>query len=169
MPMQKKFVLTILAIGFLGRMIPHAWNYTPALALVMFAGAHLDRKQTLVVPFLFMFITDIFLGFYPSIAYTWLAVIACAFIGSVLKQERSAGRLVACSFISSCVFFVISNFGVWVDFYPKTLTGLTSCYMMAIPFFRNTLISTVIYSFVLIGGFDWVVRMNLAPVRPSSK
>lgn len=165
--MQTKFILTILVIGFLGRMIPHAWNYTPILALAMFSGTHLNKQQTIVVPFLFMLLTDIFLGFYSSVAYTWLAVILCAYLGALLKRERSATHLVVASLLSSAIFFVVSNFGVWVASYPLTLTGFMTCYTLAIPFFRNTLLSTLVYSFVLIGGYDWMVRMFLKPIQIS--
>ena len=53
--------------------------------------------------------------------------------------------------ISSIVFFVITNFGVWAisGMYEKNFSGLVQSYFMAIPFFHNTLISTLLYLFVL--------------------
>ena len=52
------------------------------------------------------------------------------------------------SFISSLIFFIISNFGVWTTgtFYEPNLKGLIYCYIMAIPFFTNTLLSTILFA-----------------------
>jgi hypothetical protein len=48
--------------------------------------------------------------------------------------------------LSAMMFFVITNFGVWTSgWYGYTLEGLLTCYIMAIPFFANTLTSTVIF------------------------
>ena len=44
-------------------------------------------------------------------------------------------------------FLVFFNFGVWLFsvFYTKDLDGLLQCYILAIPFFTNTIISTFIF------------------------
>jgi hypothetical protein len=43
---------------------------------------------------------------------------------------------------------MVSNFAVWVfsGIYAKTLAGLVQCYVMAIPFFRGTFASDLIYT-----------------------
>ena len=65
-------------------------------------------------------------------------------------MRRIAGATVA----SAILFFAITNFGVWAidHLYPRTLAGLASCYIAAIPFFRNTLLSGLFYSALLFGG-----------------
>jgi len=50
------------------------------------------------------------------------------------------------SFVSAVIFFIVSNFGVWLIGYPKSLPGFILCYEQAIPFFKNTLISTMAFS-----------------------
>ena len=52
---------------------------------------------------------------------------------------------------SSVWFFLTTNFAVWLawDFYPKTLEGLITCFTLALPFFTNTLLSTVIFTGIL--------------------
>jgi hypothetical protein len=37
-------------------------------------------------------------------------------------------------------------------FYPQTPAGLVDCYVAAIPFFQNTLLSNLFYSALLFGG-----------------
>jgi len=62
---------------------------------------------------------------------------------------------------SVAVFFIISNFLFWLfepwQMYPKTLTGLILCYVGALPFLKNQLISnltaSVVFSLVLSGKF----------------
>ena len=52
-------------------------------------------------------------------------------------------------FFGSFIFYLISNFGVWAvgDLYAKNLEGLINCYFLALPFFKNTVISTFIFSY----------------------
>jgi hypothetical protein len=56
--------------------------------------------------------------------------------------------------MSAILFFVITNFGVWAmgHLYPQMPAGLVDCYVAAIPFFRNTLLSNLLYSALLFGG-----------------
>ena len=51
--------------------------------------------------------------------------------------------------LSSLIFFLISNFGVWILGYPKTIDGFLSCYYVAIPFFGFTIMGDLIYSFLI--------------------
>ncbi len=50
------------------------------------------------------------------------------------------------------VFFLISNFGVWLlsGMYEKNISGLINCYIVAIPFLKNTIISTIFFSYLSI-------------------
>ena len=59
---------------------------------------------------------------------------------------------------ASVLFFIISNFAVWLSDpdYPLTWGGLLLCYEMAIPFFRGTLASDLLYSAAFFGIMEWV-------------
>src|ERR1700756_2223184 len=51
-------------------------------------------------------------------------------------------------------FYLASNFAVWAFgniAYAKSLSGLIECYAKAIPFFRNGIISDVLFSLVFFG------------------
>jgi len=76
-------------------------------------------------------------------------------MGFLLQKNRSALRVAGAAFISSILFFVFTNFGVWAfgSLYPKTVEGLIACYVAAIPFFQNTLLGDALYTAVLFGGF----------------
>jgi hypothetical protein len=73
-------------------------------------------------------------------------------------------RIAGAALASSVVFFVVTNFGVWVfgSRYPKTAAGLLACYVAAIPFFQNTLAGDALYTAVLFGGF--AVAEKLFPI-----
>ena len=49
---------------------------------------------------------------------------------------------------------MLTNFGVWLigGLYPRAWAGLVDCFVAAIPFFRNTLMSDLLYSALLFGG-----------------
>ena len=66
--------------------------------------------------------------------------------------------------LSSLSFFIITNFGVWLMHYPKSLTGLLECYTLAIPFFRNSLIGDFFFAGVLYFGFEFVSKKYLKVV-----
>jgi hypothetical protein len=52
------------------------------------------------------------------------------------------------------LFFVITNFGVWIAWYPRTLDGLVMCYIKAIPFLRNTMAGNIVFAAVLFGSYE---------------
>ena len=69
-----------------------------------------------------------------------------------MKFNKKYIQLGVMAIISSVLFFIITNFAVWVmwDNYPKTIDGLVMCYTMAIPFFQNTLLSTMLYTTLIV-------------------
>ena len=70
-----------------------------------------------------------------------------------LEQERNPSfeDVFGASLYSSIIFFIVSNFIVWImpGGYPPTFAGFIQCYVMAIPFFGSTLVSTTLYSAIL--------------------
>jgi hypothetical protein len=57
---------------------------------------------------------------------------------------------------SAAVFFIITNFAVWLEgsMYPANFSGLITCYVAAIPFFGNTLLSQLVFGAMLFGIFE---------------
>jgi hypothetical protein len=66
-----------------------------------------------------------------------------------------APAMVACSLI----FFVVTNLGVWAfsGMYPVTFDGLVACYVAALPFLQQTVVSDLLWATVLFGG-AWLVK-----------
>lgn len=158
------YVLTLLCAA--SRLLPHPPNFTPIGALALFAGAYADRRSAWTVPLAALLISDAFLGFYNPLlmAFVYGGFVVGGLLGHrFLREHRSAARIGALAITNSVIFFVLSNFGVWVGgMYPHTWEGLARCYVMAIPFFRNTLLGDLFYTAALFGLYEaartWVAR-----------
>ncbi|MEG1762774.1 MAG: DUF6580 family putative transport protein, partial [Bacteroidales bacterium] len=79
-------------------------------------------------------------------------------IGMILKNRVKVSTVLGASLASSIVFFLVSNFGVWISGlcgYPMSFSGLVLCYEMGLPFFRNEVVGTLVYSGVMFGVFEY--------------
>lgn len=156
------FVLILLAVAC--RLLPHPPNFAPVAAVGLFAGAVLDRRISWLVPVVALLASDAVLGFYHPVSMFWnYAAYAASFaLGfATLRDHRTFGRIAGATLGSALVFFVLSNFGMWASaYYPRTLAGLIECYTLALPFFTNTLLSNVVFSAALFGGYAFARRFN---------
>lgn len=154
-------ILILLAVA--SRLLPHPPNFAPVAAIGLFAGAMLDRRSAWLVPFAALLLSDLVIGFYHPVSMfmNYLAFAACLLLGAgVLGKRRGLGRIAGATLGGALVFFAVSNLGMWVSgYYPRTLAGLAECYTAAIPFFRNTLVSDVLYVVVLFGGYALLSRL----------
>ena len=137
-------VFIILAIT---RFIPHPPNFTSLLALSFYVPALLGVRYLPVVVISFM-LTDLILGFHSLTLFTWGSVIVIGFFSKFFK-ETMITRIFG-SILGACLFFIISNFGVWMlGAYEHNLNGIILCYTLALPFFAYSLISTFIFSSII--------------------
>ncbi len=154
---SKVSILTIIILAIIARLIPHAPNFAPIGGLALFSGTNFKNKIALLIPLSAMFISDIFLGFHKTVPYVYVSFIIIALIGGLIKNNKWQSLLKA-SLISSILFFLITNFGVWAtgSMYQKNLNGLIQCYGFGLPFFRNTLISDLFYTFSFFYGYRFL-------------
>jgi hypothetical protein len=152
------FTFLLIALGIATRLFPHTSQFTAILAVAMFSGMYLKPRQALILPVALMIVTDIILGFHDTMIYTWGSMIAISAIGLWLKERKNFATVLGGSIFSALLFFVVTNFGAWLSLYPHTMAGLKECYILAIPFFRSTLLSTVAYSLVLYAGYEWLIK-----------
>ena len=153
-------LLAILAAAFL-RLVPHPPNFGPVGALALFSGAMLGKRWlAFAAPLGALVLSDLVLGFYPELLFVYISVVAIVLIGWAVAKRKTVLTIAAGAIASSILFFAVTNFGVWLlmDYYPKTLAGLTACYVAAIPFFQNTLASDLFYAGLLFGGFALAER-----------
>jgi len=150
-------VYLFIIFGIFCRLIPHLPNVTPVAAIALFGGAYLDKRAALVVPLIIMIISDLFIGLHPLVLYIWGSFLLTVFIGLWLKDHRTVPNIIGASFSSSFIFFIITNFGVWAapySWYPHTWQGFINCYVMAIPFFRNTILGDICYVALFFGIYE---------------
>jgi hypothetical protein len=156
-------VVALVVIAAAARFFPHPANFTPIVAMAIFAGAYCGKRYfAMLLPIVAMLVTDSFLGFYPEMWGVYVALIASVMIGFLLRKKVTVLGVVGVSLASSVVFFAISNFAVWAGGlcgYPHTVEGLNTCYMMAIPFFRNEVLGTLVYSGLLFGAYEAIIRL----------
>lgn len=151
---KEKVLFSFVLIAALTRLVPHPPNFAPITAMSLFAGAYFTRKQlAFIVPLLAMLISDLFLGFYTISIFVYLSFALITWMGQ--QKNRVTPKLVL---LGSVLFFLISNLGVWLLYYPKTIDGLLTCFTLAIPFFATSLLGDVFYSIVLVFGFSAVSK-----------
>jgi len=155
-------LLSAIVVAAALRLVPHPPNFTPIGAMALFSGAYLGRRGAiaLVAPLAALFLSDLVLGFYHGMATVYFSTALVVLIGWLALQRRSPLRIGAAAIASSILFFVLTNFGMWLSsgFYPRTLAGLEACYVAAIPFFQNTLAGDLVFSAILFGSFALLER-----------
>lgn len=156
----------MILLAALSRLIPHPPNFTPIAAMALFGGAYfINKKWSFGIPLLAMLISDIGLAFtmgYEFFTFMRIVIysgfILITMIGFLLRSKVKVLNVVLASLGGSVLFFIITNFAVWAsvshNLYPNNLAGLIECYIAGIPFFKNTLISALVYSGVLFGSFE---------------
>jgi len=151
----------ILAAAAL-RLVPHPPNFSPIGAMALFSGAYLGRRSlALLAPLAALFLSDLVLGFYRGMGTVYFSVALIVVLGALALRRASAVRVGFAALASSILFFVLTNFGMWLlsGFYPRTLAGLETCYIAAIPFFQNTLAGDLFYAALLFGGLAVAERL----------
>ena len=171
--MKQNRLNIILAIGLIvlaagARIISqelHLYNLVPVAAIGLFAGAVLkDKRMAFLLPLLSLFISDLFIELFPINAqqrgfygleqfFVYGSILLVTIMGMSMKKIN-AGRVLGYSLAGSVVFFVVSNFGSYVSgMYGYGMESLATTYVMAIPFFKNTLLGDLLGNTVLFGGF----------------
>ncbi len=138
-------IITLIAF----RLLPHLPNMSPLLSVSLFSGLMFDKPWAkCIVPFVALIITDLILGAYASLPYTYFAIGVIILLGSQFRNHTRLMPLLKASLGASMLFYLISNFGVWAHsaIYSKSISDLAACYVAGIPFLQNTLVSTLFFS-----------------------
>ena len=149
--------LVVAAVAM--RLLPHAWNMVPLAAFALFAGANHSPRIAWLLPLVALLISDLFIGFYDvtSMVFVYLGFLLTPFIGHfLLKDSWKSWRFGAAVGGNALVFFIVSNFGVWLGgYYGLTFEGLVATYVAALPFLKNSLLADAVFTFALFAIFDF--------------
>jgi uncharacterized protein DUF6580 len=153
---QLAIALSLITIGVSLRLLPHPANFAPIAAIAIFGGAVLPRRTAVLVPLGAMMLSDLVIGFYSTMWVTWACYLVIALAASHWLRRPALLKGAMLALASSLFFFVATNFAVWVwsGMYAHSWHGFTQCYIMALPFFRNTLASDLFYTAVLFGTYS---------------
>lgn len=178
------FAIGLIFLALLPRLFPVLPNFQPIMAIALFAGAVFSKNRLLgfAIPFLAMFLSDLLLtlfsesllgyhvGFHASSWSVYLSFGIIVLLGMKFASSFKALSILGTSLISAVIFFVITNFASWLvslDItnmpYSKDINGLVRCYTEAIPFFRYTVASILLYSVVLFGTYSLAERFVFKP------
>ena len=172
---RRSLIVLLFALSVAVRLVPYAlarlgepidpestaypWNFSPILPICLFGGAVYARREwVFAIPLAVYLLGDVGIwmltgrpdwAFYADQPVVYLSVAMVAAAGFALRRERTWPRVAAVGLGSSIGFFLVTNFGVWAfgggAVYPHTLAGLGECYVLAIPFLRNTLVSMAVF------------------------
>ena len=143
------------------------WGFVPQLAMALFGGAVIkDKKFAFILPLLSMLLSDVLYellfrnglssipGFYSGQFTNYVLFAGITFIGFWMRN-LNIGRIAAGTVIAPTVYFLLSNFEVWIGGgglqRPKTFNGLLQCYADGLPFYKGYLLGTIFFSIVLFG------------------
>ena len=170
--------LLLVVVAALYRVIPgRPYGFAPQWAMAVFAGAVIkDRKFALIIPILSMFFSDMFYqilyssglsnmpGFYEGQWQNYILFGLLTFIGFLIRRINVFNVFIA-SLAAPTVYFILSNFVLWAGWTgtrglgrPKTWDGLMLCYTDALPFYRTSVIATLVFSAILFGSYYLISR-----------
>lgn len=142
--------------------VPTAWAYnaTPVEAIALFGGAYFtDRRLAFIVPLAAMFLADLIIGLHWMIPVVYGCIALSVALGLGLRNHVGALRVASFGVAGSVLFFVIVSFVEWVvGDTDACRAGIASCYIAAIPFLKNAIIGTLVWSAMLFGGFELMRR-----------
>ncbi len=155
------FIASLVVVGVLARLMPHAPNASPVAAIALFAGWATGRATLgALAAALVMIASDLIIGGHePGVMATvYLAIAAPAVIGPLLRrlpnvQLRFGGALAGAA-VSSLAFYASTNAAVWAfsGMYPATADGLAASYLAGLPFLRFTLAGDLIWTLAFFGA-----------------
>jgi len=179
---EKILAISLIVIAVIFRMFPILPNFQPIMGIALFAGFIFSQNSKLafIIPISAMLISDIFLelfssslfgyqiGFHNTILFVYFAFLLVTLQGKFFINNNKFLPILLNSLAGSILFFIITNFGSWLFGlsienipYDKSFAGLVHCYIAAIPFYKNTLISSVLFSVVLFGAYSYGEKLIL--------
>lgn len=152
------YVFILLAVAV--RFMPHPLAFTPVGAALLYFGARGPRRQ-MWIPLALLAASDVIL---TTLVYrypfswdhfvTWAWYAGMLGLGSTIKRDSGAVRILSSAVAGSVSFFLLSNFAVWAawNMYPRTTGGLLACYEAGLPFFRSAVAGDLLFTAVMFGA-----------------
>jgi hypothetical protein len=171
------YLLVLLAVLTRYLVVGHLplLNFTAVTGGLIYFGAKRSWRE-MAGPLLILMASDYCLTTYAyhyafhwqGYIPTWIWYVAAMALGQILlRAKTSVVRVAASAILGPTSFWIMSNFAYWAlsagavgSLYPRTMSGLMTCYAAAIPFYRNDLAATTIVLAAAFGIPVLVERMN---------
>jgi hypothetical protein len=150
------------------------WSgFSPVIAIALFSGMIIRQKdQSFLLPLLALLVSDAviqvlyarglfpYAGFYQGQWINYLVLLTATLVGWVMKG-RKYSRLLTGAVAAPTLFFLVSNFLVWSGAqvtYTRDFSGLMNCYEAGLPFYRNSLVATLVFLPLILGSYNYLTR-----------
>ena len=175
---QNRTILVVFLLLIVVASVCRVMGFALQIAMAIFAGAIISNKKlSFALPLLSMFVSDLLYevlfiygyapygGFYVGQLTNYILLGLVTFVGFWVKG-LNWGRILVGSVAGTTIYFILSNFFVWFSgtggyVRPQTFDGMIMTYVDAIPFYRNALVSTLVFSVILFGGYYLLQRFYL--------
>ncbi|MCF8325763.1 MAG: hypothetical protein K9I84_12455 [Leadbetterella sp.] len=175
-------ISSLIILAALSRLVDHPMNFTPMTAILLFSTAYITNKWLkLIFPFATILFTDMVLeavtgyGFHSGSSVVYLGYAFIFGIGYLFLQKVNVGRTLVSVFLSSIVFYLITNFAFFypesevsnptIGAYPHNFSGLIGSYQAGLPFFRNMLVGDLTFTTIVFGSYYLIRNLGLKTIN----
>lgn len=161
----------IIVLAALSRVLPHPWNFSPVIAIILFSVSIFSNKVVrFAFPVAIILISDWAIhlktgfGFHSGTANVYFSYILVALVSYFLMKKPNFINVIAGSLLSSLIFFLVTNFAFFypespivnasLGQYPHNFTGIVGSYLAGIPFFKNALIGDLLFTSLFFGTYS---------------
>lgn len=157
--------LIIILVAAMLRLWIYPSNFSPVIAMALFGGAVFkDKKLAFLLPLLAMFISDVAMelsgiakGFWGWGQLTGYGILCLITVLAFNLKKPNVKNVLLYAVAASLVFYALSNATVWLfdshQMYARNWQGFVNCMVAGIPFIKNTLLATLVFSGILFGGY----------------
>lgn len=161
METSRRLWIGMVVLAACARLLPHPWNFTPMIALALFAGSQAGRTVIAALATLSaLVLSDAILGFDKGLWIVYAAYLVPVLLGRLIRNKPAVTSIASAAVASSLSFFMISNFSTWAigNTYPHTASGLAACFVAGIPFYQNQALGDAFYTVAIFGGYALLSR-----------
>lgn len=158
-------------------------NFSPIGAIALFGGAYFSKTwMKFAFPLVLMLISEvlinslIFKGQYGILHDTWYftygILVIIVFIGQKLLTKITVGRVLLASVAASLTYWLLMDATylfssqainvVTNQPLTKDLNGLITAYIQGLPFAKNFMVGTLVFSGILFGGYEFATKKTFA-------
>lgn len=165
-------ILLAAASRFLPIAFPAMQNFSPVGTMALFGGAYFTKKHwAFIIPMVSLWLSNLVLNnvfytkYYDGFSFGFETAVFVSFalvvsVGIIFLKKVNLTNLLTANLLGTAGFFLISNLFVWMSgkMYSQDFNGLVTCYTMALPFLKNTLLSNLLFSAIMFGAFEYAQR-----------